>query len=186
MWGRALRRWTIAVVSGLALAATSALAATPRLGVYRCGAERQVVSRCDEFCEVDYPDRPERNGFQVQGAENAERLAARLVACKLIANLDGTPVMTSPAPASRTATAAMRVRAGATAAGTTAATSSTACRSVTGCSALPDGGRRPRSPVPGYTRTQQVPGYDHTQGQPGYDHPQTTPGYDHPQTVPGY
>ena len=52
MWGRALRRWTIAVVSGLALAATSALAATPRLGVYRCGAERQVVSRCDEFCDA--------------------------------------------------------------------------------------------------------------------------------------
>jgi len=179
-----MRRWNwiIAAGLGLAAAATCAFAATPRLGVYRCGDERQVVPRCAEACEVDYPDRPERNGFQVQGAENAERLAARLSACKLIANLDGTPVMSGSSSTSRTTSVAARARAGAA---TMTTAPAGACHSVTGCDALPQETARRRG-VPGYEHTQQVPGYDNPQGQPGYNHPQTTPGYDHPQTVPGY
>ena len=73
-------------------AASAALAAAPTLGVYRCGGERQVVPHCAERCEVDYPDRPERNGFQVQMSEPADALAARLAACQLIAGPNGEPL----------------------------------------------------------------------------------------------
>jgi type IV secretion system protein VirD4 len=89
----ARRLWLAVFIMSLpALAGTAAWAQSKRLEVgaaYQCNGERVLVVRCYLSCEVDYPDRPLRNGFMVQEAEDIPVITAKIQACKQLKA--GTP-----------------------------------------------------------------------------------------------
>src|SRR5579864_7271894 len=97
---KAARLWLGAVAMALlGVMATTASAQTKGLQVgatYLCNGERVHISRCFRACEVEYPDRPLRNGFMVEDAEDISAITAKIQTCKqLNAGIPFTPPVTT-------------------------------------------------------------------------------------------
>jgi tetratricopeptide (TPR) repeat protein len=107
---------TAATLSGVCFAQSSP---TLRYNVkYRCGGETIVVGHCrhdsdmagfppttppQDFCAVYYPDRPTRNGFEVEKVELRGNIIGKLESCGALPKSANTPTPQSPPSPSMTA-----------------------------------------------------------------------------------